>query len=128
MKYVVLGLSVALSLCASVVQAQDRTPMESFISRVKETNTFVTVSDIWQADNNFDKTAMLQKVENAQPLLIDYTRVATFLQQKTMAISLQVPAANGGIYTIDLARYDFLSNDFQVHTLGANNVDSLFDY
>ncbi len=112
----------------TIVTARDNTPIETFINQVKQTNKFVPVNYIWQADNNFDKTALLEKVEDAQPLTIDYSQVAVFLQKKMTAISLEIPATKGGSYTIELARYEFLTNDFQVHTLGENGKDELFHY
>ncbi len=108
-------------LPAANVTAKSSTPVETFIRHVKETNTFVPVSNIWQPDNNFDKTAMLQKVENAQPLTIDYTQVAALIQKNNTAINLVIPGYNGNTYTIELAQYNFLSNDFQVHVRGNNN-------
>ena len=123
------GVLLLVTLLLHMVAiARTNTPVETFINSVKQTNKFVTVNTIWQADKNFDKTAMLEKVEDAQPLTIDYTEVSNLLQKKQMAISLEIPAQNGGSYTLELARYEFLTNDFQVHTLGENNKDELFHY
>lgn len=110
------------------LSAKNNTEIERFIRQVGETNKFVEVSNLWRTDNNFDKTELLTKVERAHPLTIDYTNVAAFMEKKTMAVSLVIPGVNGGSYTIDLARYDFFSGDFQVHVLGENGADGLFDY
>lgn len=115
-------------LPVSNVSAQERTPVETFIDQVKETNQFVNIDNIWRSDKTFDKTALLQKVEKAEPLTIDYTLVANLIKQNKTAISLVVPGIGGGFYTIDLAQYSFLTNDFQVHTLGANNKDEAYSY
>ncbi len=85
--------------------AKDNTAIETFINSVRRTNTFVPVTNIWQADNNFDKKALLENVAAVQPLTIDYNNVAALMEQKKMAISLVIPGVNGGSYTIDLARY-----------------------
>ncbi|MCD6011588.1 MAG: peptidase ADAM/reprolysin [Flavipsychrobacter sp.] len=122
-----LVLVVALAPIKKVA-AKDNTPIETFIQQVKQTNKFIPVNYLWQADNNFDKTDLLQNVEDAQPLTIDYSQVAVFLQKKMTAISLEIPALKGGSYTIELARYEFTTNDFQIHTLGENGKDELFDY
>ncbi len=121
---------VLLLMCVPVTGlfAKDNTAIETFINSVRRTNTFVPVTNIWQADNNFDMKALLENVAAVQPLTIDYNNVAELMEQKKMAISLVIPGVNGGSYTIDLARYEFLTNDFQVHTLGENNVDEPFHY
>ena len=105
-----------------------RTPVETFIKQVGETNTFVPVSNIWQPDNNYDKTAMLEKVNDAQPLTIDYSQVTALIQQNNTAISLVIPGLNGATYTIDLAQYKFLSNDFEIHVKGSGTTDNVYDY
>ena len=106
---------------------QQNTPVEAFIRHIKEANQFVQVSNIWQADNNFDQTELLQKVEKAQPLTIDYSAVADLIRKNTTAISLVVPGINGGTYTIDLAQYNPLSNDFRVNAK-AGDVETPFNY
>lgn len=123
-----LYLVLVLFVSGVSFEAVATTPMEAFISRMKTTNTFVPVSNLWQADNNFDKTQLLKYVEDAQPLSINYSNIATFMQQKNTAINLIIPGVNGGTYTIELGRYDFLTNDFQVHAMGENNSDKLVDY
>ena len=124
-RYIIL-LFCSFSITNTFAQ-NSRTPIETFIQKVQETNTFVQVSNIWQPDNTFDKTAILQKVKNAQPLTIDYTQVSALIQKNNTAISLVIPGYDGNTYTIDLAQYKFVSNDFEVHVHGANG-DSLYDY
>ncbi|GAA4470398.1 M12 family metallo-peptidase [Nemorincola caseinilytica] len=104
------------------------TPIESFIARMKTTNTFAPVSNIWQADNNFDKKELLKYVEEVQPLSIDLANLGMFMQQKTTAISLTIPGVGGGAYTIELGRYDYFSNSFEVHARGENGKDQLVNY
>ena len=111
----------------AIKAAQQFTPVESFIRHVGETNQFVQVNNIWQADNNFDQTLLLQNVEKVQPLTIDYAAVVSLIQKNTTAISLVVPGINGGIYTIDLAQYNPLSNDFKVNGK-AGDVETPFNY
>lgn len=119
---------VALVLLqTTAIYARENTQIEGFIERVKLTNRFVTVSDIWQPDNNFDKTDILKSVDDAQPLLVDYVRLAMFMQRKSTAINLVVPGPKGQTYTLELARYDFMTNDFEVHEL-AGTVDKKVDY
>lgn len=101
--------------------------METFISQIGSTNKFVTVSNIWQTDANFDKTALLTKVEDAQPLVIDYANVATLIGKNTTAISLVVPGIGGTTYTIDLGQYSNFSNDFGVYE-NRNGVETKIDY
>jgi hypothetical protein len=130
MKKTIGYVGIALLLCFSAVSsfATNYTPMDAFISRMKTTNEFVTVSNIWTPDNNFDKTELLKVVEEAQPLKIDYTHVAEFMKARHSAISLVVPAENGGTYTIELGKYDILANDFEVHAVGENGKDTKVDY
>jgi hypothetical protein len=130
MKKTIGYVGIALLLCFSTVSsfATNYTPMDAFISRMKTTNEFVTVSNIWTPDNNFDKTELLKIVEDAQPLKIDYAHVAEFMKAKHSAISLVVPAENGGTYTIELGKYDILANDFEVHAVGENGKDTKVDY
>jgi hypothetical protein len=116
------------TMFATAVTARTNTAMEAFIGRMKTTNNFVPVSNLWVPDNNFDKTELLKNVEEAQPLTIDYGRIATFMSAKSTAIDLIVPGVNGGTYTIELGRYDFFSNDFQVHAKGEGDADRLVDY
>ncbi len=71
-----------LILPVSGAFARTNTPIETFIEHVRSTNTFVPVTNIWQPDELFDKTAMLQKVADAQPLTIDYTAINSLLQAK----------------------------------------------
>lgn len=120
-------LILLFTLAFGELTAKDNTPMDAFIARVKQTISFPRVT-IWNPDNNFDRTEMLQKVEKAQPLTIDYARVADLMDQKLNALSLVVPGIDGGMYTIDLAQYDFLTNDFQVHTLGADGAEAIVGY
>jgi hypothetical protein len=102
--------------------------MDVFIGRTKQTNTFAPVNGIWQADNNFDKTELLKIVADAQPLTVDYLQVAMLMKQKSTAISLTLPGVGGGSFTLELARYDFLTNDFQIHEKGINNEDKMVPY
>ncbi|GAA4459487.1 hypothetical protein GCM10023093_00550 [Nemorincola caseinilytica] len=115
-------------LGSTIVVAKDRTSVETFIMHVKESNKLVTVSDIWAADNNFDKTELLKNVAKAQPLTVDYARVARFMNEKSFAINLVIPGPDGTFYTIELAQHQVLANDFEVHTMGANGVDTRVDY
>ena len=108
--------------------AREYSEIEAFIQHVKATNSFVTVSNIWQTDNNFDKSAMMEKVEKAQALTIDYDQVALLMKQNKTAISLELPGIGSGNYTIELAQFSFLPNNFEVHLKGANNSDELFNY
>ncbi|MBL7693120.1 MAG: zinc-dependent metalloprotease [Flavipsychrobacter sp.] len=130
MKKTIGYVGIALLLCFTTVSsfATNYTPMDAFISRMKTTNEFVTVSNIWTPDNNFDKTELLKIVEEAQPLTIDYAHVAEFMKANHSAISLVVPAENGGTYTIELGKYDILANDFEVHAVGENGKDTKVDY
>ncbi|MBC7552468.1 MAG: hypothetical protein H7257_00665, partial [Taibaiella sp.] len=126
---IVLRSIIALSCFLSApIIAQENKPLDVFIRQVKETNDFVSVSNIWHENNLFDKTAMLQKVEKAQPLLINYDNVASLLKSNHKAISLQVPGIEGGTYTIDLAKYDNLTNDFKVGAVGADGIERITDY
>jgi Metallo-peptidase family M12/Secretion system C-terminal sorting domain len=116
------GLLVA-SFFALNAGATSTSRVASYVRHIQENTPFVAVSDIWQPDNNFDQTLLLTKVKQAQPLTIDYTQVANFMQQKNNGIKLVVPGLGGATYTIDLARYDFFSNSFAVFTRGADNKD-----
>lgn len=128
MKKMAKYLYSLLLVAMSTLSAMAITPIESFIARMKTTNTFAPVSNIWQPDNNFDKKDMLKFVEDAQPLSIDLANLGTFMKQKTTAISLIVPGVGGGSYTIELGRYDYFSSSFEVHAHGANGSDKLVDY
>jgi hypothetical protein len=127
-KIILQSIAAVLLLQPVMVIAKEQTPIETFISRVKETNQFQTVADIWSVDKNFDQTEMLKNVEKAQPLTIDYMRLALFMKQKTRAISLVLPAADGNTYTVELARYDFFTNDFEVHEMGAEGREKMVEY
>ncbi len=122
-------LSVCLiALCAFTSRAQvEEKPLDAFIRHVGESHTFKTVGGIWQPDRLFDQKELLQAVEKAQPLTINFSKIATFMQQKATAIDLVIPNMDGGSYTLELARYDNFSNDFQVHANGANG-DTKVDY
>ncbi len=129
LRRILLKSIVALFLLqTTTINAKENTHIEGFIERVKLTNQFVTVADIWSADNNFDKTDMLKSVEKAQPLSIDYLRLNRFMAEKNTAINLVLPGSDGETYTVELARYDFLTNDFEVHTMGENNTDTKIAY
>lgn len=117
---------VALSSMSAV--AGNYTPMDAFISRMKMNTSFVPVSNIWQADNNFDRKDLDKCVEESQPMLIDYSHVAELMKQKHSAINLTFPGVNGGYYTIELGKYDFLANNFEVHAMGENGADTKVDY
>lgn len=105
------------------------TPVEGFINRMRTSNTFKEVSNLWMPDDQFAKTnEMLGYVEKAQPLIINYSNLAQFMDAKNTAIHLVVPGINGGTYSLDLGRYDYFSNSFKVHTLGAGNKEEVFDY
>ena len=126
--FILKCMLAAILLPAANLIAKESTPIETFVNSVKQTNNFIPVSNIWQPDNNFDQKEMLEIVAKAQPLTIDYSVLVGFMQQKTTAIDLILPGVGGGTYTIELARYDFLTNDFQLHEMGANNADKLVSY
>jgi hypothetical protein len=111
-----------------MVQAKENTPIETFINNVKLNNNVVPVTNIWQPDNNFDQKPMLEVLEKGQPLTIDYASLASFMKQQSRAIELSIPGIGGGTYTLELGRYDFFTNDFQVHEMGENNTDKQVSY
>ncbi len=125
-------ISKCLLVLSTMVTTQsfaiEEKPLDAFIRHVKEAHTFAPVNNLWQSDNSFDKKELLKNVEKAQPLIIDYANVASFLQKKMTAVDLVIPGENGTSYTIELARYDFFTNDFEVHAKGANGSDKLVDY
>ncbi|MCW3121728.1 MAG: C-terminal target protein [Flavipsychrobacter sp.] len=121
-------LVLAIMPFTTAFAIEKTTEIETFIRKVKETNKFVEVNNIWSTDNNANKQELLEKVERVQTLTIDYANVASLVEKKTMAISLAVPAIGSGSYTIDLARYDFFTSDFELHAMGANNADGKVDY
>lgn len=126
-KIVLKSIAVAMLLHSLPAFAEKNTPIETFIRQVKTNSTFTEVSTIWSVDNNFDQTELLKNVEKAQPLLIDYTQVATLVKDKTNAITLVLPGINGGTFTLELARYDFFTNNFEAHSM-AGTVDTKIDY
>jgi hypothetical protein len=89
-------------------------PIQAMVQREQAINTFTTVTNIWQADNSFDKTALLTKVKDAQPLTIDYSQLASFMEMRYPDIQLIVPKLGGGTYIIDLVKYDIFSDGFKV--------------
>ena len=126
--FILRCICILFVLPAAAVVAKENKPIEAFIEHVKEANRFVPISNIWQPDNSFDRSALLKNVGHVQPLTVDYGNVASFLDQKNTAINLIVPGIDGGTFTIELARFDFLTNDFQVHEMGADNTDKLVSY
>lgn len=117
-----------IALCAFTSRAQEEEkPLDAFIRHVGESHTFKTVGGIWQPNRLFDQKELLQAVERAQPLTIDFSKIATFMQNKATAIDLVIPNMDGGTYTLELGRYDNFSNDFEVHANGANG-DVKVDY
>lgn len=108
--------------------ARELKPLDAFIERVKTTNQFVPISDIWHVDNNFDQRDLLKNVERVQPMSIDYTRVAALMEKKNMAINLTIPGINGGSYTLELARYDYFTNDFTVVEHGVSGIEKKVEY
>lgn len=122
------SFTAALLLDSTTLVAKDRTSVETFIMYVKQSNQLTTVSDIWAADNNFDQTELRKFATNAQPLTIDYSRVASFMNKKTFAINLVIPGPNGTVYNLELAQHKLLATDFELHERGANGVDKKVDY
>jgi len=100
--------------------AFSRTPVETFIYHVKEGHDFAPVTNLWQPDNDFDKTALLTEYSKIQMLRMDMSQLATFMKQQNFAISLSLPGINGGSYTVELAKYDFRADDFTIHVAGGN--------
>ncbi len=94
--------------------AVKRKPVETFIAQVKATTRFVPITNIWTPDNQYDKSALLKNVQEVQPLTIDYTAVADMVNRNLTAISLVIPGAGGTTYTVELAQYNPLANDFKV--------------
>lgn len=127
-RLILKSIAAVLFIYPSLISAKGKTNIEGFIDRVKTTNSFVTVSNIWQPDQNFDQTDLLKNVTKVQPLSIDYAAVSAFLREKNTAINLVVPGPDGISYTLELARYDFITNDFEVHEVGENGVDKKVDY
>src|ERR1700744_3070699 len=103
-----------MALGTSTFAGAGNTPMQTFIQREKESNAFVTVSNIWQSDNTFDQRQLLTKVEKAQPLTIDYNSLGNFMTQKNQDIQLVLPKQGGGTYSVSLGRYDFVATNFNV--------------
>jgi hypothetical protein len=122
-----VALMVPFLLAVCNLSARETTSIESWIQRIKETTTFVPITGIWQPDNTIDETALLQKVSKVSTLVIDYTKVAALVKRRNTAITLVVPGLAGNSYSIDLACYDFFSNDFAVHSSG-NKTDEIVYY
>ncbi len=127
-KAALLKWMLVLVCLPAALLAREEKPLETFIRQVKETNEFIPVSNIWKADHEFDKTELLKNVTKAQPLTIDYNAVATLMKKNSQAISLTVPGVSGGSYTIELAQYSPLGNNFEVHAIGENNRDTKVGY
>lgn len=119
---------LALTSFATLSYGKEEKPLDAFIRHVGESHSFNNVNDIWQVDRTFDKTDMLKNVAKGHALTIDYAKVAEFMKKKMTAIDLVIPTEDGGSYTISLARYDYFTNDFEVHAIGKNESDTKFDY
>jgi len=127
-KILLNGIAASLLLGASVGYAKDRTHIETFIYNVKKNSKLVTVSEIWSADKNLDKTELNKVYTKVQPLTLSNSQLASFMDAKNFAISLVIPTEDGSTYTLDLAQHQVLSNDFEVHEMGAYNTDTKIDY
>jgi hypothetical protein len=110
------------------MQSFATTPIEAYIARMKTTNQFVVVSDIWQADNSLDKKELQQYVDDAQPLQINYANVGRLMQQRPLGVSLVIPGTNGRTFVVELGKYDIFSGDFQVGTRGEDGRDKPYQY
>lgn len=124
---ILTGISAAMLLCSTTLVAKDRTSIETFIHGVKETNSFVRVSEIWATDNNFDQTELMKDFNRVLPLTIDFGRVGALMQQKNFAINLVIPGLDGEVYDLELAHHRVVTNDFEVHAK-AGEKDVRVDY
>lgn len=119
-KLTVLGLLV-VALAANYVAfagtGNGNTPMEAFIHREKQQTQFVQVSDLWQRDAEYNLEDLVQYTDNAQVFVISKNKLAEMMSSKNRAITLSIPNGNGGVYNVELARYDFLSKEFKVEEM-----------
>ncbi len=120
-------LIAASALFNNAYSQEKNAPMEAMVQREQGINPFVTVSNIWQADNKFDQKALLTKVSKAQPLTIDYTQLASFIESGYPDVQLVVPKIGGGTYTINLVKYDIFADGFKVIE-DANGLTTPFAY
>ncbi len=109
----VLLAGVAFS-STSVYAGARNTPVEVFINHEMEEQTFVPVSGLWEADN-ISHSGIDQKVSGAAMMRVNFSMLTELIQRPVRDISLEVPNGNGGVFTIELARFDFLSQGFQVY-------------
>ncbi|MEI8278732.1 MAG: zinc-dependent metalloprotease [Bacteroidota bacterium] len=116
---------VALLLCSNTLFAI--TPLEAFIQRVQRDIKFVPVNNLWLSDKQFDQTQLLTNVSKVQTFTLEFGQLAEFMAQKNRAIQVVLPKEDGGNFTIDLARYDYFTNDFKTQTL-ANGVTADYAY
>src|SRR5690348_13680496 len=94
------------------ITAIARTPIESFIYYVKEAHNFAPVNNLWQPNNEFDKTVVSENLSRVQGLRMDAVQLSAFMKQNNFAVELTLPGIGGGSYTLELAKYDFRSDGF----------------
>lgn len=122
-----------LLLCAlssfTTFAEDEKSRMEAYIYREKLAHDFTPVTNFFKADETFapDPSGVFNYVSAAQFFSIDVATRNYIMQAKPDGISLSIPKKDGGIYTIDLAKYYFLEADFKVKTV-ANIVETEYPY
>ena len=107
--------------------AARNTPLEAFIQREKQQHEFVTVRNFFQVDDAFPMTEIEKQVTGAQVLTLNTAALKQLMKEENRAMTLAIPNNNGGVYEVELARYDFFSHDFKMH-LNHYNTLTEFNY
>jgi hypothetical protein len=117
---------LALTMSQSLF-AQQSTPMESFIAREYKQHSFQPVSGIWNTDTEFPMAQAAPFVKTAAFFTLNSVNLNNFMTNRHQGIRLSVPDGKGGVYEIDLARFDFFSRGFKVQEV-ANGIATDYAY
>lgn len=125
--------SSCLIACLAItlqVSAKEIKPIDRFIEQIKETHTLTAVNNLWHSHQDDALQArILKQVSAAKQLDIDFANLSALVRNKPFAIDLEVPSINGGApYHIELGRYDYFTNDFQIVAHQDGKKDTKVDY
>ena len=87
----------------------------------------MTVRNFFQVDDAFPMTEIEKQVTGAQVLTLNTAALKQLMKEENRAMTLAIPNNNGGVYEVELARYDFFSHDFKMH-LNHYNTLTEFNY
>lgn len=117
----------AAALCTFLVfcmpaLAQNSTPVEAFIAREKLQHSFRPLAGLFREELSHASPSVDSYVYKASSLRLDTDALNHLMTTGYKGIRLSLPDGEGGIFELDLARFNILSQGFTLKASGQNGA------